>query len=692
MDLNPDTPVQYVPGVGPKRAELLSRLGILTVRDFLYHVPFRFNDFSVVSDIAILQPGENVTIKARVRDIRGFRTKNGKRLQQATVEDSTGTMKITWFNQPYLLRVIRQGSWYFFSGEVTWFGKIRTIVSPQYEAVPDDGNVSLHTGRLVPVYHETEGVTSKWLRAKIDHLLTLVLDTVPDMLPTPVRTKYALPDIRSALRQVHFPDTARSAGLARKRLAFDELFLLQLTARTLKRQWQNTQHSASLAVSDDELRTFLRSLPFPLTGDQESAVREISGDMSRTFAMNRLLEGDVGAGKTVVAAVAAYIAYRNGYTTLCMAPTQILASQHFDTMNRFLGPLGIPVRIVTGSEKPEELGHTSGTAGLFGAIPGIYVGTHALLTADFSQSPVGLVIVDEQQRFGVDQRRMLRRLGSSGKSPHLLSMTATPIPRTVALTALGNLDLTVISELPKGRKKVKTWVVPAEKRNAAYAWIEKEIADNTTQAFVLCPFIDESESQTSVRAATVEFERLKNEIFPHRTIRLLHGRLKPRDKDQILADFRSRKFDILVTTPVVEVGVDIPYATIMMIEGSDRFGLAQLHQLRGRVGRSSLQSYCLLFTDTLEEQAITRLKSMERIAVGPELAEFDLRLRGPGEVFGTSQHGLPHLKVASFFDTELIRTAADAAEQVLGEDPELRTFDLLRDAVKSATIREISQD
>ncbi len=682
MELTLSSPVQFVARVGPKMAKLLEKLGIKTVYDLLYYVPFRYNDYSLVSPIGRVQPGEIVTIRGVVESIKNVFTKTGKKMQQATVRDESGSIDVVWFNQIYLTRVIRPGDTLNLSGKIDWFGHKIVMSSPEFEitktqSAPPGGQTktSLHTGRLVPVYPETEGLSSKWLRGRIAFALEHALPLVTDVVPAFLKHAFQLPPLDESLRLVHFPNNAASAGVARQRLSFDELFFLELRAWNLKRRWQTTLKSYVLDPHPADVATLTDALPFVLTADQKKAVGEILGDLSRPFPMNRLLEGDVGSGKTVVAAIATYIAFRNGFKSLLMAPTQILAEQHFKTLLSILSPVGITVQLRTGASKSKEPFD-------------VLVGTHALLSKSLQIKDVALIVIDEQQRFGVEQRSLLLTKASASRTPHLLTMTATPIPRTVARTVYGNLDVSILKEMPKGRKIIRTWVVPNAKRDAAYGWIQKQINSTGCQAFIVCPLIEESESLSSVRAAKKEYERLKKIVFPLLRLGLLHGKLKANEKTKILDEFRSHAFDILVTTPVVEVGIDVPNATIMLIEASDRFGLAQLHQLRGRVGRGALPSYCLLFSERDEGPILKRLKALERIHNGPELAEMDLVLRGPGQLFGTKQHGLFHLKIADLFDGELVDKTRKAVELVVKEDPTLASWPSLSDKLKKSTIED----
>lgn len=649
--MNLSTPVSDLHMVGPVFAKRLAKLGIETLEDLIYHFPHRYDDFSLVSEISRVQPGETLTIKGQVLSIKNEYTRLGKKIQKALVSDGNGKIEITWFNQPFLVKTLKVGEWYSFSGKIDWFGRSIVMVSPEYELLKQD---TIHTGRLVPVYSETYGVSSKWLRSRIAPLLSQVLPTLEDFLPDDLKNKQNLISLNQAISWIHFPKDKIQAEKAKERLAFDELFLIQLAALERKKDWQKKSLSHKFFVDQEKILEFLGKLPFELTGAQKRVLREILSDLGKSEPMNRLLEGDVGSGKTVVAAIAIYICFLNGFQSVLMAPTEILAFQHFQTLNQLLTPFGVKITLLTGSKK-QETGNRKQEIDVF-------VGTHALIQKRAKFEKLGLVIIDEQHRFGVAQRGELIK---KGKSPHVLTMTATPIPRTIALTLYGDLDLSFLDEMPPGRQKIKTWVVPPVKREAAYGWIKKHVKGTKDCSFIICPLIEESETLKSIKAVTSEFENLSKKIFPDLRLGLLHGRLKSKEKDEVIKKFREGKLDILVSTPVVEVGIDIPQATIMMIEGADRFGLAQLHQLRGRVGRGTKESYCLLFTEISEGKAYLRLKAMEKMFVGAKLSELDLKLRGPGEIYGTAQHGFPDLRMASFSDLGLIQKTREAAESVI---------------------------
>lgn len=670
--MKPEDPISAVPLIGPYYVYKLKKLGIETVKDLLYHIPTRYQDFSVVSPISLLQPGEKVTIQGQIISIRNVYTRSRKQIQTAILSDGQDTINITWFNQPFIVHTLPEGTYVSMSGTVGQYGRKKTLIAPQYEKMagstettthkPQLTNQTIHTGRLVPVYPETSGLFSKWLRSRIAHVLPIVIEDITDTIPPNILKKYNLLPLKESITKAHFPENFKEAETAKRRLAFDELFELQLKSLVRKSQWKEKKIAHALHVDSEKIMEFINSLPFSLTKSQKKASREILRDLSREEAMNRLLEGDVGSGKTVVAALACYVAALNNFQSAIMAPTQILATQHFNTLNSLLKPHGIKVALITSVTRLASQGRS---------LQGydIVVGTHTLVQKGISFKNLGFVAIDEQHRFGVRQRALLSERGANGRSPHILTMTATPIPRTVALTAYGDLDLSTLDESPAGRIKIKTWIVPPQKRESAYEWICDRVKNTDEQAFIVCPLIEESQKETmkSVKAASAEFEKLQKEVFPDLRLGLLHGKVKGKEKDEIMGKMKAGKIDVLVATPVVEVGIDIPSATIMMVEGAERFGLAQLHQLRGRVGRGTKQSYCLLFSDSRNPQVLRRLKSLEKSISGRELAEIDLEIRGPGELYGTAQHGYPELKVASFGDYELIKIAREAAEVVVGE-------------------------
>jgi ATP-dependent DNA helicase RecG len=648
MDLK--SPVSDLPKIGPFFARKFEKLGIRTIEDLFYHVPSRYLDYSKLSHINSVQAGETVTIHAKIISIKNIFSKRGLRMQIGSVEDSTGKITVVWFNQPFLIKTLYPGRLVSLSGKVGFFSRKLCLSSPDYELLDDEEKETVHTGRLVPIYPETMGLSSKWIRTKIRNAYLDI--SIEDPLPEDILTKLKLTNLKDAIRGVHMPDDLKEADVGRRRLAFNELLKLQLQSEFRKLKWHKNRVANKLTINQLTINHFIESLPYTLTDSQKKSINEILNDMAGDTPMNRLLEGDVGSGKTVVAAVGAFAAFLNGYQSLIMAPTQILANQHYQTLKKLFAKFNIRVSLITSDIKKVELGRSD-----------LFVGTHSLIHSKVNFDKVAFVVIDEQHRFGVEQRSHLVK--KSG-TPHVLTMTATPIPRTVALTTYGDLDLSVLTEMPAGRQKVTTWVVPETKRKGAYEWIEKQVSDNKTQVFIVCPLIEDSEAETmqDIKSVTSEYNNLKLKI-KNLKFGLLHGRLKPKEKERVLNNFRKGKIDALVSTPVVEVGIDIPNATMMVIEAAERFGLAQLHQLRGRVGRGVERSYCLLFSNFHSGTAYTRLKAMEKAYSGFELAELDLKLRGPGEIFGTAQSGFDELKIASWSNYELIKETKEVAGDII---------------------------
>lgn len=672
MDLS--TPLTDAGRVFKMYAKRLEKLGITKMGDFLLHLPHRYDDFSQISPIRSLRVGQAVTVQGELIELKNELTKRYKKLQKAKIQDKTGTLDVLWFNQPFITQTLHVGDQVSLSGRVEFGGKGLALMSPVYEPLDENGK-GIHTGRLVPIYPETAGVSSKWLRRHVYNLLTNHQENLLDHLPEKMRTQLGFVDYPTALSQIHFPDTLEEAQKAKDRLAFDEVFLIQLSAIKRRTEWKQKSQGSPFEIEKfrQQLNDFLKNLPFDLTGAQKRALDEIFADIAKHEPMNRLLEGDVGSGKTIVAGIAMYLSHLNGFQSVLMAPTEILAQQHYGSIAKLLEPLNINVALATGSKK-EKIDNFD-----------ILIGTHAVLSEKINYEKLGLVVIDEQQRFGVEQRAIIR---NKGANPHLLTMTATPIPRTVALTLYGDLDLSVLDEMPKGRLTIKTWLVPPQKRDSAYEWIEKKVKEGD-QVFIVCPFIEESENMTTVKAAAKEFERLQKDVFPHLRLGLLHGKQKAKEKDLVLQDFKDKKLDILVATPVVEVGIDIPNATIIVIEAADRFGLAQLHQLRGRVGRGDKQSYCLLFSESKSPETLTRLKAMETMHSGAGLAELDLKMRGAGELYGTLQHGRRWLKIASFGDIGLIEKAKQEAMKIF---PELESYPELIRKIEEITAQNVVPD
>jgi ATP-dependent DNA helicase RecG len=653
MPLDLTDKVERVPLVGPLKARLLSNLEIFTIYDLLHHYPFRYDDFTNTKKIAHVVFGETVTINGSIIKSENIYTKNHKSITKVTIGDGTGQMDAIWFNQPYLSKTLRPGLLTNLSGKIDWFTKHLVLISPEYELIANRQEVTntIHTGRLVPIYSETAGISSKWIRNRISFLLRGGI-IIKDHFSPAFLSSHKLISLTEALNQTHFPQSPARAKEAKTRLAFDELFFVLLASHLnrnkLKKQKSNFTFNTTKYRS--QLNKFIQTLPFKLTDDQTKAITEITNDMSQIKPMNRLLQGDVGSGKTVVAAVATLATHLSGLRTLYMAPTEILANQHYLTLKSLLEPAGVKIGLLTSStnkraiNKPRISNYH------------VVVGTHALLFNLEETKEIGLVIIDEQHKFGVEQRTGLLKISKgSGNLPHLLTMTATPIPRTLALTLLGDLDITFIRRMPKDRIPVKTWLVPREKRDAAYIWIKGQLSTNRSQAYIVCPFIEESEVETlkSVRAAKKEADNLIK-VFSPLKVELLHGKMKPNQKEQVMETFRLNNVSVLVSTPIVEVGLDNPNASIILIEGAERFGLASLHQLRGRVGRGTKQSYCFLFTDNESPEVNTRLKLLEKYNSGLILSEMDLRNRGGGEIYGRHQSGFTKTRVADLTDLDQI--------------------------------------
>lgn len=643
-----DTSIESLPNTSVITVRRLKSLGINSYFDLLNYYPRRYENYSLVSSIGRLQMGETVTIKGVVKEGKFQVTRRGTRLQVFKIADDTGAISVTFFNQPYLLRLLKPGLPVSVAGKVVEFWARLTIEPKEYEII--NGNPK-HTGRIIPVYPEYRGLSSRILREKISYLVENIKgESQLEFLPEAIIKDAGLIDEKTALLQIHFPNDMETANLAKKRLAFDELFLIQLSSLLVKQQWRKEVVASVFTKNqkmENKIDRFVKNLPFILTKGQKQIWEEIKKDLLKPTPMNRFLQGEVGSGKTVVAALSAYLSYLNGYQTLLMAPTEILALQHYKTMKELFARSDDPkISLLTSTEK-----NLSGD---------VIIGTHALVTKKAKFSRVGLVVVDEQHRFGVAQRQALKE---KGVNPHLLTMTATPIPRTVALTLYNELDLSYLSDMPVNRIPVKTYFVPKTKRMSGYEWIKKQIDNEKAQVFVVCPLIEDSKHETmkSVKAAKSEFEYLKTKIFSRYRLGLLHGKLKSKEKEKIMTDFKNRVYDILVSTPVVEVGIDVPTATIIVIEAAERFGLASLHQMRGRVGRGQKQSYCLVFSEVESPEIVSRLKFFAATRQGNILAEKDLENRGAGNIYGLEQHGVVDLKIASMSDLETIKKTREAA-------------------------------
>ncbi|MBI5032725.1 MAG: ATP-dependent DNA helicase RecG [Chloroflexi bacterium] len=654
--------VQRLQNVGPAHAKKLYRLGIHVVGDLLYHFPHRYDDYSQLKTISELMYGQEVTLILTVCETKMRQVRNHLTITNVLLADTTGTIQATFFNQTWLQQQFKSGRRIVISGRVDRDLGHLTFKSPDWEPLSKE---LIHTARIVPIYPLTEGLTSRWVRRLIANVLEYWGDKVPDPLPQEIREKENLVDLTTALREVHFPTSFEKMKDARRRLAFDEFLLIQLGVLRQRRQWRE-QPGRALPVDDKIITNFLSSLPFKLTGAQQRAMNEILADIQKSQPMSRLLQGDVGSGKTIVAATAIVTAIANGTQAALLAPTEILAEQHFKTLSRVFEslPNAPRIRLLTGSLKNREKQEIRDQISS-GEID-VAVGTHALIQEDVEFKDLGLAVIDEQHRFGVEQRATIR---SKGFHPHILVMSATPIPRTLALTVYGDLDLSIIDEMPPGRQIIKThWLQPRD-RERGYAFIRKHVQEGE-QAFVICPLIEESE-KIDTDAAVAEYEHLRKNVYPDLRVGLIHGKLKPAEKDGTMNKFRDREIDVLVATSVIEVGIDVPNATVMMIEGADRFGLAQLHQFRGRVGRGQKQSSCLLLAEKKESAGDERLKVIESTQDGFRLAEEDLKLRGPGEFFGTRQSGLPDLKIAKLSDISILEEARRVAQGIFDRDPNL---------------------
>lgn len=698
----PESPVTVIRGITPAVAGKLSKLSVRTVRDLLYLFPRRYLDYSKQKPISQLTEGEDQTVVGTIWEAR-VAVLGSRRGTEATIGDETGTVRAVWFNQPYLAKTFRTNTRIVLSGTVREFRGHKVFESPEWELLKD--KELIHTGRLVPVYPLTQGLyprqVRKWVREAVEGYAT----KLNDYLPPGIRSRCRLPDLPAAIAQIHYPDDLTMAERARGRLAFDELLLLQLGVLARKRDWQEGQPGHRFHTDQSVIDGFLECLPFTLTAAQTRVLQEVLADLEKPKAMSRLLQGEVGSGKTVIAALAILIAAANGFQGAFMAPTEVLAEQHYinlcgylsristteehpepalGTIRRYTGFLSVPltVALLVGSHGQNEKAmlHDRIRQGQID----IVVGTHALIQKDVEFSRLGLAVIDEQHRFGVMQRSALRQ---KGFNPHVLVMTATPIPRTMALTLYGDLDLSIIDELPPGRQVVQTRCLQPSHRDKAYRFLQRQVG-NGRQAFIICPLIEESEA-LEVRAATTEYERLSQEIFPDLRLGLLHGQMPANRKEEVMRSFRAGKLDILVSTTVVEVGIDVPRASVMLIEGAERFGLSQLHQLRGRVGRDKEQGYCMLVPEKPSEEARKRLLLMEHLHDGFALAEKDLELRGPGDFFGTHQSGLPDLKLARLTDLQSLQLARQEAMSLFESDPGLEKpeHSLLRQQVNRAWAR-----
>lgn len=670
VDYGLDASVKNLQGVGAARSGRLAKLGIENIRDLLYHFPRAYRPVKTVSELMF---GDDATVIAQVSHINHYKTRNGFQITDVVLMDQTGGITAKFFNNPYLAQNLRPREHIVVSGKVDRDLNRLSFKSPEWERLTKELHRLLNSAHVYPVYPLTEGITAYWLRKIERGVVTYWANKVPDPLPPKIRKDGDFVTIGTALREIHFPSSMETMEQARRRLAFEEFLYIQLGVLRQRQKWR-AEPGKALRVAPDLLENFSGGLPYELTGAQKRAIDEVLNDIRSSAPMSRLLQGDVGSGKTVVATVALLVAVMNGSQAALLAPTEILAEQHYKTISNVLEGMGdrfgdTPrVRLLTGSLRPREKAqiHQEIASGEVE----IAIGTHALIQETVNFRDLAVAVIDEQHRFGVAQRSALRQ---KGYNPHILVMSATPIPRTLALTVFGDLDLSILDEMPPGRQEIKTkWLGPSE-RERAYSFIQKQVKEGR-QAFVICPLIEESET-IDAKAAVEEYERLRTQIFPDLSVGLIHGKLRAAEKDAVMDEFRDRKIDVLVATSVVEVGIDIPNATVMLIEGADRFGLAQLHQFRGRVGRGEHQSYCLLLADKSGSASDERLKVIEHTQDGFLLAEADLKLRGPGEFFGTRQTGLPDLKVAQLGDVKLLEQARHVATTIFDEDSTLSAPD-----------------
>lgn len=668
--MNKNTPIRELKGVGEKRAELYGKIGIKTAGDLIFHFPRRYIDYSEPVAVSFAEIGQHAVIRAMVvKKQPAARIRKGLTLYKIFAEDeSRERFTITYYNNRFASDALKEGEEYLFSGRISGNLTRKEMNSPTVLKADE-------TSLLRPVYPLTEGLTAAMVTANVAEVLNSADSSFfADSLPDELRMDYALSTLEYAVRSIHFPKDAHAAELAKKRLAFDELLKLQLGMLMMKSRTR-AENGCKMRPMDKEMSEFYSALPFEMTGAQKSAVDDIIRDMCGSTPMSRLVQGDVGSGKTAVAAAAALFAAKNGYQTALMAPTEILARQHFKTLSEMLEPLGVGVCCVTGSMTKKQ--RTEAAERLAEGEYSVAVGTHALISDSTEFKNLGLVITDEQHRFGVNQRATL---AEKGHNPHKLVMSATPIPRTLALIIYGDLDISVLNELPKGRQKIETFAVTAKLRERALGFVKKQL-DEGRQAYIVCPMIEENENELA--AAKGYAESLKKTVLAEYRTGLLHGKMPAAEKDKVMAAFKAKELDLLVATTVVEVGVDVPNANIIVIENADRFGLSQLHQLRGRVGRGQYQSYCVLIAGTVTDESRQRLEIMTKTSDGFAISEYDLKMRGAGDFFGNRQHGLPDLKIADIAaDRELLADCQRAAKTLIEESSDLEKFPTLKAEVE----------
>lgn len=701
-----ETPIEKIAKINPRYWKALEKLGIKNVRDLLFHFPFRYDDYSELLPISDLNAGETATIEGEIAASRQIRTWHKKmRIAEVFVKDGSGYVRAIWFNQPFVTASLPKGKMVRLSGKVSLDKNGLFFSNPAWESASREPT---NTAGFVPVYPETEGVSSKWIRWQIQELLRLA-KKIEDPLPKKILEQLHLPSLASALQYIHFPQNSTEYLIAQKRFAFQEMLALQIATLRIKNAWKK-ESAVKILFDKKTIGKFTASLPFELTNAQQKSSAQIFQDLEKTQPMNRLLNGDVGSGKTMVAALAALAAIKAGFQVSLMAPTEVLARQHFESISKLFSAQNITMGLLTNAyqlisldQELEIMNHASRfiihnssrensaykkitRTELMNLIRSngikFVIGTHALIQKTVKFKNLALMIVDEQHRFGVLQRAYLQQEiktvndGLKGKIPHLLSMTATPIPRTLSLAFFGNLDISLLDEMPKNRKPIKTKIISENQREKVYDFVRKEVAQGR-QAFIVFPLVEQSKALSELKAAVAEHKRLSQEIFPDLSLGLLHGKLKSAEKEKVMTDFTNKKYDALVATSVVEVGIDIPNASVIIIEDAERFGLSQLHQFRGRVGRGEHQSYCFLFTSNSGAKAKARLSALEKSNSGFDIAEKDLKIRGPGQFFGTRQSGLPDITMENITNVRLIEISKKYADAILAADPGLENHVLL---------------
>ncbi len=672
------TSIQYIKGVGPKRAKDFSKLSVYTVEDLLFLFPNRYEDRRSITPVTAVKIGEKGSVIAEVMAVESTEVRRNMNVIKARLRDENGNFFVAvWFNQRYIKDVLRRGVKGVFYGKVEYkFGELN-MVSPEFEVLGASELLDINMGRIVPVYPLAGKLRQKQMRKFLWTVIEECIDQLPEVLPDYLLSKYNLMGRGKAVRSMHFPSSFDELQRARKRLIFEELFLLQVALSIRRKNYRDKHKGYRFLIDESEIKRLLGLLPFELTSAQRRVLNEIFKDLSSGFPMYRLLQGDVGSGKTVVAVLALIVAWHNGYQGAMMAPTEILAEQHYLSVKDMFSHVGMRVAFLGSKLSKGE--QEDVCRGLRDGDIDLVIGTHSLIQDRVEFKNLGLVVIDEQHRFGVAQRV---KLVSKGRAPHLLVMTATPIPRTLTLTLYGDLDVSIIDQMPPGRKPVKTYWISESSRDRLYEFIRKEV-DLGHQIYVVCPIIEESEV-LDVQPAVSMYEYLKEDVFPELRVGLLHGDMKSRDKELVMRSFRDGKIDILVATQVIEVGVDVPNATVMVVENAERFGISQLHQLRGRVGRGKHESYCVLISDPKTEEAKKRLRALVEISNGFKLSEIDLKIRGPGEVYGLKQHGMPDLRIADVLrDIDILKIAREEAAALVNYGDKLFDYPSMLSEIKN---------